>query len=60
MPSKPSCIYESITGREISCESALPYIAAQVLGSIAGAGVLYLIASGQADFDVSAGVVING
>src|SRR6201986_5300268 len=33
--------------------SDLPgYIIAQVLGAIAGAGVLYLIASGQAGFDV--------
>lgn len=28
----------------------LPYIAAQLLGGIAGAGILYLIASGKADF----------
>ena len=35
--------------------SELPaYIAAQVLGGIAGAGVLFVIASGQAGFDASA------
>lgn len=38
----------------------LPYIAAQVLGAIAGAGVLYLIASGQAAFDINAGFASNG
>jgi len=36
------------------------YIIAQVLGAIAGAGVLYLIASGQAGFDVHAGFASNG
>ncbi len=33
---------------------------AQVLGAIAGAGVLYVIASGKAGFDVSAGFASNG
>ena len=37
-----------------------PYIAAQVLGGIAAGGVLYLIASGKAGFDVSAGFASNG
>ncbi len=41
--------------------SELPgYIAAQVLGAIAGAGVLYLTASGKAGFDVSGGLASNG
>src|SRR5437016_1365956 len=31
----------------------LPYIAAQVVGAIAAAGVLYVIASGKAGFDLS-------
>ena len=40
---------------------ALPgYVAAQVLGAIAGAGVLFLIASGHAGFDVHAGFASNG
>ena len=38
----------------------LPYIAAQVLGGVAAGGLLYLIASGKADFDVSAGFAANG
>jgi len=37
-----------------------PYIVAQVLGGVAGAGVLYLIASGQAGFDLSGGLASNG
>jgi aquaporin Z len=41
--------------------SELPaYIVAQVLGAIAGAGVLFVIASGQAGFDVSGGFASNG
>lgn len=38
----------------------LPYIVSQVFGGIAGAGVLYLIASGQAGFDLSGGFAANG
>jgi len=38
----------------------LPYIVAQVLGGISAGGILYLIASGKAGFDVSAGFASNG
>ena len=37
-----------------------PYIASQVAGAIAGAGVLYLIASGSAGFDLAGGFASNG
>ena len=37
-----------------------PYIGAQVIGAIVAAGVLYLIASGKAGFDVKAGFASNG
>jgi len=41
--------------------SQLPgYIAAQVVGGVVAGGVLYLIASGNADFDVAAGFASNG
>ncbi len=36
------------------------YIAAQVVGAVAGAGVLYLIASGRPGFDASTGFAANG
>ena len=36
------------------------YIVSQVLGAIVAGGVLYLIASGKAGFDVSAGFASNG
>ena len=38
----------------------VPYIIAQVVGAIAAGGVLYIIASGQAGFDVAAGFASNG
>lgn len=38
----------------------LPYIIAQVLGAIVAGGVLYLIASGKADFTLAAGFASNG
>jgi aquaporin Z len=38
----------------------LPYIVAQVLGGIVGAGVLFLIASGKADFSLAGGFASNG
>lgn len=37
-----------------------PYIIAQVLGGLVAGGVLYLIASGNAGFDLSAGFASNG
>ncbi len=36
------------------------YIIAQVLGGLAAGGILYLIASGKAGFDVNAGFAANG
>jgi aquaporin Z len=48
-------------GKRFSGSDLLPYIIAQVIGAIIGAGVIYLIASGQADFDlVKSGLAANG
>jgi aquaporin Z len=44
----------------IRAKDILPYVVAQVAGAIAGAGVLFVIASGKAGFDVSAGFASNG
>ena len=49
-----------LAGGRIGCKEVAPYIVTQVLGAIAAAGVLYLIASGKPGFDVSAGFATNG
>ena len=47
-------------GKRFPAKDLLPYIVAQVAGAILGAGVLYLIASGQAGFDINGGLASNG
>jgi len=47
-------------GGRFPANQLLPYIVAQVLGGIVAGGVLFLIASGKAGFDVAAGFACNG
>ena len=46
-------------GGRFDKKELLPYMAAQVLGGIAGAGILYIIASGKAGFEIG-GFAANG
>lgn len=47
-------------GGRFSASKLIPYIGAQVLGGIAAGGVLYLIASGKAGFELAGGFASNG
>jgi len=47
-------------GGRFEAKRLLPYIVAQLLGALVAGGVLYLIASGKAGFDVAAGFASNG
>ncbi len=47
-------------GGRFSWSEVLPYVIAQVLGAIAAAALLYLIASGKAGFDLAGGLGANG
>lgn len=46
-------------GGRMDFKDVIPYIISQVLGGIFGAGILYLIASGKADFELG-GFAANG
>jgi len=47
-------------GKRFPGSDLLPYVVAQVIGAITAAGVLYLIASGKAGFDLAGGFASNG
>ena len=49
-----------VAGGRFKTAELAPYIIAQVVGGIAGAGMLYLIASGKADFKLADGFASNG
>jgi aquaporin Z len=49
-----------VAGGRFPAADAVPYIIAQVFGAIAGAGVLYVIASGKAGFSTAGGFAANG
>ncbi len=56
----PAVSFGLWAGGRFPASQLVPYIIAQVIGAILAAGVLYLIASGKAGFDVNAGFASNG
>jgi aquaporin Z len=49
-----------VVGKRFPAAEFLPYVVAQVLGGLAGASALYVIASGKADFSLTGGFASNG
>jgi aquaporin Z len=56
----PAVSFGLLAGKRFAAGDLIAYLIAQVLGGIAGAGVLYLIASGKAGFDLTGGFASNG
>ncbi len=60
MPPQSGGVHRAVGERTFPASRLLPYIVAQVLGGIVAGGVLYVIASGRAGFDLTAGFASNG
>jgi len=56
----PAVTLGCFTGGRLEGRYVVPYIVAQVIGAMVAGGVLFLIASGKAGFDVTAGFATNG
>jgi len=56
----PAVSFGLWAGGRFPAKELLPYVVAQVLGGIVAGGVLYLIASGKAGFELSSGFASNG
>ena len=56
----PAVSFGLWAGRRFPSRDLLPYIVAQVIGGLIGAGVLYMIAASKAGFDLSGGLAANG
>ncbi|MCU0303809.1 MAG: aquaporin Z [Thermoanaerobaculales bacterium] len=57
----PAVSFGLWAGGRFPAKEIAPYLVAQLLGAVAGAGALYLIASGRAGFDaVASGFAANG
>lgn len=51
----PAVTFGLFAGGRIPAKDVVPYVLSQVLGGLAAAAMLYLIASGKTDFDASTG-----
>src|SRR3982750_2423335 len=56
----PAVTFGLWAGKRFPGSELVPYVVAQVLGGVAGAGILYLIASGKAGFSFAGGFASNG
>lgn len=56
----PAVTVGLVTGSRFPVKEMVPYMIMQTLGGILGAAVLYVIASGKADFSLSGGFASNG
>jgi aquaporin Z len=56
----PAVTVGLVVGKRFPGSDLLAYVAAQVVGGIAGAATLYVIASGKAGFDLAGGFASNG
>lgn len=56
----PAVTLGQVVAKRFPAKEALPYIIAQVLGAIIGAGILFVIASGKPGFSTTGGFASNG
>jgi aquaporin Z len=56
----PAVTVGLFAGGRTPAEEVVPYIIAQIVGAIAAAAVLFLIASGKAGFELAGGLASNG
>jgi len=56
----PAVTLGLVVGKRCKGSDLLPYVGAQIVGAIVAAGVLYLVASGKAGFDLAGGFASNG
>jgi aquaporin Z len=56
----PAVTVGLFVGGRTPARDVVPYVVAQVIGAVVAAGVLYLIASGKAGFDIAGGLASDG
>src|SRR5215831_18624893 len=56
----PAVTFGLVVARRFPASELLPYVVAQIVGGVIGAGIVYLIASGRPGFDIASGLASNG